>query len=183
MNSTVKQRKWLFGLIFLVVFILAGISFYRSRHLPEPVVLGEGVTEVKRLSNYFSGIKGSINDARIYVLGQETDGGSVLILGGSHPDVACGWQNLGMLEFQAGKLKAAAGSYHEACRIAVESLGNNHPTTQNLVSKYNELQTRLKAEETPSDTAETDEEEGGVMTGNWRTIAFDSSLNLGDDTF
>jgi len=90
MNSTAKQRKWLFGLIFLVVFILAGISFYRSRHLPEPVVLGEGVTEVKKLSDYFPGIKGSINDARIYVLGQETDGGSVLILGGSHPEEPAG---------------------------------------------------------------------------------------------
>lgn len=90
MSSTVKQRKWLFILIFLAVLITAGISFYRSRHLPEPVVLGEGVTEVKKLSDYFPGIKGSINDARIYVLGQETDGGSVLILGGSHPEEPAG---------------------------------------------------------------------------------------------
>ncbi|HRD01993.1 MAG TPA: succinylglutamate desuccinylase [Candidatus Saccharicenans sp.] len=108
MNSTVKQRKWLFGLIFLVVFILAGISFYRSRHLPEPVVLGEGVTEVKRLSNYFSGIKGSINDARIYVLGQETDGGSVLILGGSHPEEPAGrlaaWIIIENTRMKAGRI-------------------------------------------------------------------------------
>ena len=90
MSFTVKQRKWLFILIFLAVLIPAGISFYRSRHLPEPVVLGEGVTEVKKLSDYFPGIKGSINDARIYVLGQETDGGSVLILGGSHPEEPAG---------------------------------------------------------------------------------------------
>jgi len=90
MNSTDKQRKWLFGMIFLVIFILAGISFYRSRHLPEPVVLGEGVTEVKKLSDYFPGIKGSINDATIYILGQEGEGGSVLILGGSHPEEPAG---------------------------------------------------------------------------------------------
>jgi len=90
MNSTDKQRKWLSGMIFLVIFILAGISFYRSRHLPEPVVLGEGVTEVKKLSDYFPGIKGSINDATIYILGQEGEGGSVLILGGSHPEEPAG---------------------------------------------------------------------------------------------
>lgn len=90
MNSTDKQRKWLFGMIFLVIFILAGISFYRSRHLPEPVVLGEGVTEVKKLSDYFPGIKDSINDATIYILGQEGEGGSVLILGGSHPEEPAG---------------------------------------------------------------------------------------------
>lgn len=77
-------------MIFLVIFILAGISFYRSRHLPEPVVLGEGVTEVKKLSDYFPGIKGSINDATIYILGQEGEGGSVLILGGSHPEEPAG---------------------------------------------------------------------------------------------
>ena len=108
MNSTAKQRKWLFGLIFLVVFILAGISFYRSRHLPEPVVLGEGVTEVKKLSDYFPGIKGSINDARIYVLGQEGEGGSVLILGGSHPEEPAGrlaaWIIIENVRVKAGQI-------------------------------------------------------------------------------
>lgn len=68
------------------LMLLAGISFYQSRHLQEPVVLGPGVTEVKRLSHYFSGIKGSINDAQVYVLEGKEPGGSVLILGGTHPE-------------------------------------------------------------------------------------------------
>ena len=153
------------------------VELNRDLHGALSLAYAQALSNLAKTHYYMGQLDKALSEIRSYI--------DICIqnLGGSHPDVACGWQNLGMLEFQAGKLKAAAGSYHEACRIAVESLGNNHPTTQNLVSKYNELQTRLKAEETPSDTAETDEEEGGVMTGNWRTIAFDSSLNLGDDSF
>lgn len=79
-------RKSLFILLGAVLMLLAGISFYQSRNLKEPVVLGPGVTEVKRLSDYFSGIKGSINDAQVYILEGKEPGGSVLVLGGSHPE-------------------------------------------------------------------------------------------------
>jgi Predicted deacylase len=66
------------------------LSFYRSRHLKEPVVIGNGVSKVRKLSDYFPGIKGSINDANIYVLGQDKEGGSALILGGAHPEEPAG---------------------------------------------------------------------------------------------
>jgi hypothetical protein len=108
MNLTVNWRKWLFSLIFLAVLIPAGLSFYRSRHLAEPVVLGPGVTGVKKLSNYFPGIKGSINDARIYILGEDSGGGSVLILGGSHPEEPAGrlaaWIIIENAKMKAGRI-------------------------------------------------------------------------------
>ncbi len=66
--------------------IFAGLSFYQSRHLEEPVVLGPGVSQVKNLGDYFSGIAGTINDAQIYILEGEKPGGSCLILGGTHPE-------------------------------------------------------------------------------------------------
>jgi len=74
----------------LIVFILAGFSFYRSRHLREPVVLGPGVSQVKKLSDYFSGIKNSINDVNVYVLEGSEPGGTILILGGTHPEEPAG---------------------------------------------------------------------------------------------
>lgn len=77
----------LIGLVFLV---FAGISFYKIRHLKEPVVLGPGVTQVKKLSTYFPKIKGSINDANIYFLEGSEPGGTILILGGSHPEEPAG---------------------------------------------------------------------------------------------
>jgi predicted deacylase len=70
----------------LVLIVFAGVSFYESRHLKEPVVLSQGVTQVKKLSDYFPGIKGTINDSNIYVLEGAKPGGTILILGGTHPE-------------------------------------------------------------------------------------------------
>lgn len=70
----------------LVLMVFAGVSFYESRHLKEPVVLSQGVTQVKKLSDYFPGIKGTINDSYVYVLEGAKPGGIILILGGTHPE-------------------------------------------------------------------------------------------------
>jgi len=93
MKNLVWLRRSLFVVGFSLLLILSGISFYRSRHLREPVVPGESLLEVKRLSDYFPGIKGNINDAHIYVLGNKSEnleGGTALILGGSHPEEPAG---------------------------------------------------------------------------------------------
>jgi hypothetical protein len=83
-------RKMAVSVLGLIVLILAGISFYRSRHLREPVVLGPGVSQVKKLSDYFPGLKDSINDANVYILEGSEPGGSILILGGTHPEEPAG---------------------------------------------------------------------------------------------
>lgn len=83
-------RKLLFFILGAALMGAAGISFYTSRHLPEPVVLGPGVTQVKKLSDYFKGLKGTINDANVYVLEGKDPGGAVLILGGTHPEEPAG---------------------------------------------------------------------------------------------
>jgi hypothetical protein len=82
----IKLRKMLIASFGLVLCGLAGISFFRSRHLREPVVLSQGVSAVKRLSDYFSGIGGTVNDSFVYVLEGEKEGGTFLILGGTHPE-------------------------------------------------------------------------------------------------
>jgi len=79
-------RKTLILTLGAVLAVLAGLSFYRSRHLREPVVLGPGVKEVRRLSSYFPKLRGTTNDANVYVLDGSEPGGAVLILGGSHPE-------------------------------------------------------------------------------------------------
>jgi hypothetical protein len=85
-----KTRKALFAFIGAVLIVFAGKSFYGSRHLKEPVVAGPGVTMVRKLSESFQGLKGSINDANVYVLEGKKPGGSVLLLGGSHPEEPAG---------------------------------------------------------------------------------------------
>ncbi len=79
-------RKYIFILLGVILMFFAGISFYNSRHLKEPVVLGPGITQVKKLSDYFSGIKETVNDSNIFVLEGTEPGGTILILGGSHPE-------------------------------------------------------------------------------------------------
>ena len=73
-----------------LLLIFSGISFFLSRHLKEPVVLSPGVTAVKKLSNYFPGIKGSINDCNVYFLEGEKEGGTIFVLGGTHPEEPAG---------------------------------------------------------------------------------------------
>jgi len=79
-------RKILILALGLALAFFSGLSFYRSRHLKEPVVLGPGVTQVKKLSEYFPPLRGSTNDENVYVLEGAKTGGSILILGGSHPE-------------------------------------------------------------------------------------------------
>jgi len=79
-------RKTAVLLLGAVLAALAGTSFYRSRHLREPVVLGPGVKEVRRLSSYVPKLRGTTNDANVYVLEGKEPGGAVLVLGGSHPE-------------------------------------------------------------------------------------------------
>ncbi len=78
-------RKSVILILGLLVMIPAGVGFYRSRYLPEPVVLGPGVTGVKKLSSYFPDLEGTINDANVYFLEGEQPGGTMLVLGGTHP--------------------------------------------------------------------------------------------------
>lgn len=79
-------RKLLFASLGLVLLALSGLSFHSSRTLEESVVLSDGVTEVKTLGDYFEGIKGTVNDCNVYVLEGENPGGTVFVMGGTHPE-------------------------------------------------------------------------------------------------
>jgi hypothetical protein len=88
MNAIV--RKSVLSLAGLILLVVSGIDFYGSRHLKEPVVVGEGVTKVLKLSNYFPGIEGTANDCNIYVLEGKEPGATMCILGGTHPEEPAG---------------------------------------------------------------------------------------------
>ncbi len=83
---TSSLRKLGFGIVGLLLLITSGVSFYESRHLKEPVVISEGVTQVVKLSRYFSGIEGTANDCNVYVLEGKEPGATLCILGGTHPE-------------------------------------------------------------------------------------------------
>lgn len=51
---------------------------------PDVIHKGPGVTEVRKLSDYFDGIKGTTGDTDVYVLDSGKPGASALLLGGTH---------------------------------------------------------------------------------------------------
>jgi hypothetical protein len=83
-------RKLLVSGSGLALLVTSGVSFYRSRHLQEPVVLGPGVTSVRQLGDYFPPLKGTINDCHLYFLEGKEPGGTLLVLGGTHPEEPAG---------------------------------------------------------------------------------------------
>ena len=69
-----------------LALVLAGMDFYEHRNFKEAVVLGPGVTEVKTLGDYFPPLKGTTNDCNIYILDSKKPGGTLMVLGGTHPE-------------------------------------------------------------------------------------------------
>ncbi len=84
------KRKIAIAALGTALAVFAGLSFYRSRHLREPVVPGPSVSRVAHLGDYFEPLKGSINDVNVYVLEGKEPGGTILLLGGTHPEEPAG---------------------------------------------------------------------------------------------
>ena len=67
-----------------VIMVMLAREFGKM-HIAEPIYPGEGVTEVRMLSDYLPQLKESAGDTEIYVLRGEREGASMLVLGGTHP--------------------------------------------------------------------------------------------------
>jgi hypothetical protein len=89
-NRVLILRKTVTVAVIGVIATLASVSFIRDLTMEEPIVSGPGVTEVKMLSDWFSGLKGTAGDTRVFVLKGEEEGGSALIFGGTHPNEVSG---------------------------------------------------------------------------------------------
>ena len=81
------------GIMIAVVVILISIVTpqYKARRTPAKINAGPGVTEVKHLSDYFSGLKGTAGDTEVYILDSGKPGGTIFVLGGTHPNEPAGY--------------------------------------------------------------------------------------------
>lgn len=122
-------RKAVVSICGVVLLATSGWSFHRSRHLPEPVVLGPGVTQVRNLGDYFSGVKGTVNDCRLYFLEGEEPGGTALVLAGTHPEEPAGrlaaWLLVENGAMKAGRLIVVLSANRSA--TTVTRLGGAYP--------------------------------------------------------
>lgn len=74
----------------LVIAAVAGKDFYDFRHYQEVIMPGPGVTSTFQLSDYNENLKGTFGDTTVYVMQGEKEGGSFLVLGGTHPNEPSG---------------------------------------------------------------------------------------------
>ena len=129
----------------LLLLVLSGISFYRSRHLKEPVVLSPGVTEVKKLGEYFPGISGTINDCNIYFFEGEEEGATIFVMGGTHPEEPAGrlatWLFAENAVMEKGKLILVLSGNRSG--TTVTRLGGAYPPDYTIPTEWGERKFRM----------------------------------------
>jgi predicted deacylase len=138
-------RKLAFAALGLLLFAVSGISFYRSRHLKEPVVAGPGVTSVKKLGDYFAGIRDTANDCNVYFLEGKKEGGTLLILGGTHAEEPAGrlaaWIFAENAELEQGRLIVVLSANRSASTVTRPS--GAYPADFAIPTPYGERRFRM----------------------------------------
>ena len=76
----------------LAICVATGMNFLKARELPLPMN-GPSVVEVKQLSDWFDGLKGTNGDTPVYVLKGAKEGGAMLVLGGTHGNEPSGYMS------------------------------------------------------------------------------------------
>jgi hypothetical protein len=141
----VLLRKSISAVLGLILMVAAGVSFYQSRNRPEPVVLGPGVTGVKKLSSYFSGLEATVNDANVYFLEGTEPGGTILVLGGTHPEEPAGRLTTWILTENAvvgqGRLIVVNSANRSA--TTVTRLGGAYPPDYSIETPWGEQTFRM----------------------------------------
>ncbi len=122
-------RKLAVGGLGLLLLVTSGLSFYRHRHLEEAVVLSPGVTEVKRLSEYFEPLRGTVNDCNVYFFEGAEPGATMFVIGGTHPEEPAGrlaaWLFAENAVMEQGRLIVVLSSNRSA--TTVTRLGGAYP--------------------------------------------------------
>lgn len=81
-----NQKIAIFLLIFAsLIAVLSGLEFV-DQWESDVIVEGPGVSRTARLSDYFSELEGEYCDTTVYFLESNEPGGTVVVLGGTHPN-------------------------------------------------------------------------------------------------
>ena len=108
----------------LAVAGIAGKDFYDFRHYQDVIIPGPGVTRTFMLSDYNENLKGTFGDTTVYVMEGEREGGSFVILGGTHPNEPSGHM-AAMTIVESGKVEA--GTLYVIPRTDNSAFTHNDP--------------------------------------------------------
>jgi len=87
------KNFWVSCALLALVGVVVGFSIptFRGMHKDPPIYPGPGVTEVRRLSEYFSPLANTPFDTSVYILEGDKPGATVLVVGGTHPNEPAGF--------------------------------------------------------------------------------------------
>ncbi len=84
MKNPVVKRAIILLLLGVLYTLPAATAFVRQWEA-DVIVPGPGVTKIRMLSDYYDGLKGTGGDTEVYIMEGKEPGGTMLILGGTHP--------------------------------------------------------------------------------------------------
>ena len=92
--ASAGMKKPLLSIVFLTSVLtldfFAAKAFFRMRR-PDPIIAGPGVSETTMLSRYGPSIAGTRLDTEVFILKGQSEGGTLLITGGHHPNEPAGF--------------------------------------------------------------------------------------------
>lgn len=116
------------ALIFLIIALgasaFAGQEFM-TQHQDEAIYPSDAVTDIQMLSDYYPGLKDSPGDTEIYIIKGKEEGGSMLVLGGTHPNEPSGVLGAVLLVEQA---EVEAGTLYVIPRTNRSAFTHNDAT-------------------------------------------------------
>src|SRR6056297_1624432 len=82
-----KNHKIAIGLLVFaaIISVLSGMEF-TDQWKSDVIIPGPGVTRTAALSDYFPKLKGEYIDTTVYFLESDNPGGTIFVLGGTHPN-------------------------------------------------------------------------------------------------
>jgi hypothetical protein len=84
MSRSIGKFKIIWAVVFLIFLIAGGLPLRKHRHFPVEIVSGPGVTEIKKLSDFFLPLQDTAADTYIFVLHGKEPGGKALIMANTH---------------------------------------------------------------------------------------------------
>ncbi len=145
MGEHLKTIKLVAVVLTLICVIYAGYQFYEHRNFAETVVIGEGVTEVKKLSDYYEPLKDTINDCNIYIFDGKRPGGTLMVLGGSHPEEPAANLTAQIMvenaEVEAGRLIVAIRANRSASTVTRP--GEGYPSYYHIETPWGKKKLRM----------------------------------------
>jgi len=66
------------------IMVTGGLQLFKHRHYMMPIVAGPGVTKIIKLSEFTTGLKGTMADTNVYFLEGKEEGGKILIMANTH---------------------------------------------------------------------------------------------------